>query len=718
MSDRSGSTILAGLAIFGALMVAGCGDAPADPKQRAIRAACAQLTADAVPDRRRAVAELEKLLPPAAQAAGLDAEAIAQLRQVVADDRDDHVRAAAVRALGAVKDAQSWAAITARSSATEPQLRIEVLQALAAIDAEKARPLLIAALADGDGAVALVAASSLAQSAEGVAELIRRLGSNEGDRANLVSGLENSPLPAAHDALLAGLTSADSALRLAGIRVAARTRHAPSVPALVAIVRPNPGAKKNQGSTEEVQAAAEALSTIATPEALLALLVLSATDKSAEPLLKPHAEALQPIILAEAANPQRTVPAEIVVRYLLRDGRAEAQAALSALARPEVKELPDICRALRTAPAELRAQVAERLRKAIVPVNGRTADLLAALGHVGQAESGPDVELALGILNATNTEVAAIAATGQTSTPPPKGTIEPKEVSEKREHLRAKELLLVGAAQACARLKATAARPVFWELLASASGALVGAGVTGSLALGDSDSIERVAKMLQAPKVHSWVLMVHCKDALSSCHDPRMVPGLAPYLDGSERGQAYEIVASNGTTEAVTLMLSKLKDPAVPQDVKVHHIAPLMAGFGATGRPLFIAAIVAEPPPAKRGDPDPGWWCAEFLREQAAAAAPDVLAALQAGPRPTGAKAARFIHALELAGTEQAVSAQASWLNDADRAIATIALNSLLRQRRTGAIPAIRAALTATQPGPWHDRLEQALDTLSSPPKE
>jgi hypothetical protein len=190
---------------------------------------------------------------------------------------------------------------------------------------------------------------------------------------------------------------------------------------------------------------------------------------------------------------------------------------------------------------------------------------------------------------------------------------------------------------------------------------------------------------------------------------------LIALLARGERIRIYEIIAANGTPEAAAFLMSELANPALAVEIKRDGIAPLMAGLGAVGRPLYLKAIRETPPPAKRGDPDVGWWCAEFLREQRNAAAPDVLAAL-AKNQPAGPIAARFIHALDLADTPEAVAAQAKWLVDADPNLASLALFSLVRNRRASALPAIQAAHNAAAAGPWRDRLAQAITDLSALP--
>jgi HEAT repeat protein len=706
------------LFVFLAILLAGgCGHGPMDSRQNEVKNAIRDLSSDQGPDRRHAATVLEHLLPPADKAQGVDAEAIARLRALVTDDRDDHVRAAAIRTLGKTGDNRSWKIIVERATADEAQVRIEVLQALAGFDAGRSVPVLVQALADAEPTVRLIAASTLAGTEIGVREVVRRLGSNGVDQVALINGLENSSLPAASQVLLNGLTSTNAILRSAAIREAGAVRHRPAVPILADYL----GKDRRTGFGEEDRkASAKSLVAIGGEEALVpVLMVAGGSGHWAAELLADRQEELRPILVAQAAmGTARRVPAQTLVYYLLRDPSEECVAPLADLATPDLHDFGKVCEYLRRrAPEELRVKVAARLRGALDCRHPRILEMVTAFGLVGKSGDGPDADAAWGLLKAALDEFNATKAAGFAN-PPKDGAKETPEQIKNRERFVGLRQLVCTAAHVCGQLRASAAAPIFAEFMRNEDLGFLPAGMAGALALGDDAGIEQVNKTLLTTKVNPWLIVNEtCGARLMACRDPRILPGLVSMMQRGERSKIYEIIAANGTPEAAAILMAELANPAIPKENKKNNIAHLMAGLGASGRPLFIKAMVETPRPAKPGDPDLGWWSAEFLREQRNAAASDVLAAL-AGKRPTGAIAARFIHAMDLMDTPEALAAQTAWLTDPDSELAGMALHSLVRNRRTGALPCIRAARDAAASGPWRDRLDQAISDITAPVKE
>lgn len=702
---------IVGMCCLAMLWFGGCGDSPSDPRQNEVNGAIKDLASEQGPDRRRAVVALERLLPPAAKAQGVDAKAIASLRGLVADDRDDHVRAAAIRVLGKTRDNQAWDLIVQRMQADEVQVRNEVLQALASIDAARAAPLLVQALTDAQPTVRLIAASALASSEGGVKELVSRLDNMAVDQQALVNGLDSSALPAAAQVLVNGIASTNPLLRSAGIRKAGAIRHQASVPVLAEIL----GRDRRTGiSEDDRKAAAQSLVAIGGDEALTAVLRISTgAGHWADELLADRQAELRPLLVSLAkSGSDRKVPLPTLVHYLLRETSVECVVALADLATPELPELGRVCERLHHhASAEVRAKVAARLRQVLDRKHPRLRELLGSLAMVGQPGDGPDASAVFGILKMVFDEYQVMKTAGYAN-PLKEGVVETPEQSKNRQLCQAQGDLLCLAADACSRLKVTAAAPIFADLMKND---FVVPGVIGALALGDPASLDLVNQTLLTTKIHPWSFVTDtCGTMLRKCRDPRILPGLVAMMPRGERGRIYEIIAANGTPEAAAILMGELADPSIPKEKKKNNIAHLMPKLGAAGRPQFIKAMIDSPQPVKPGDPDLGWWCAEFLREQRQAAAPDILKAFST-KRPSGMVAFRFIRALDLADTPDAIAAQASWLTDADRDLADVALKSLVRNRRLGALPAIRAAHAAAPPGGWQNMLALAIKDLTAP---
>jgi hypothetical protein len=90
----------------------------------------------------------------------------------------------------------------------------------------------------------------------------------------------------------------------------------------------------------------------------------------------------------------------------------------------------------------------------------------------------------------------------------------------------------------------------------------------------------------------------------------------------------------------------------------------------------------------------------------------DLLAAITAA-KPKTYVAARCVRALELASSAPAVGALLAWLSDPDQELANLALNALIRQERTSVLPALKNLRDKTSEGPWRNRLDLAISTLT-----
>jgi hypothetical protein len=243
-------------------------------------------------------------------------------------------------------------------------------------------------------------------------------------------------------------------------------------------------------------------------------------------------------------------------------------------------------------------------------------------------------------------------------------------------------------------------------------------GLKGVLQAGTIEAVNQTLLKMgtssSASTPHLWHLVTDMNATLlGNCHDPRLVPGLASLLlRKQEQSKVCDLLRRNGTREAVQVLMDKLRDPEVPVSFKRDVLYPIMPQFGTVGRAIFIETMMQEPPPKKRGDPDLGWWCADFLRVQADDAVADLLAAITAA-KPKTYVAARCVRALELASSAPAVGALLAWLSDPDQELANLALNALIRQERTSVLPALKNLRDKTAEGPWRNRLDLAISTLT-----
>lgn len=679
------------------VMLISCGSSgPEDPKQAELRALLQDLSAEAGPDRRRAAMQLEKILPPANQAQGLAADVIKNLRAMVADDRDDHVRAAAIRTLGGTKDKDSWKVIAERASNEEAQVRSEVIQALYRIDPEKARPLIQAALQDKEASVQQIAASILVQDPIGIETIIGHLDEKSPFFSLALTVLSSSPSPGAQKALLAGLTSSHAEYLKEAIRAAGKLKYQAAIPQVTALLSKT-DTRKVKVNQDLVRVAASTLSCLGGKDAFIALLALYSKENQdwMDPLLEPHKESLRSVVLEQAAvGSQRVVPKNILINFLLTSPQASEFPVLAQLAQPEEPQILDLCKALQGASPEIRAPIAARLREALqqgIESKKISLSILGSLGYVGQVKQGPDVDCVV------------------------KSFLQLHEEAKKDQTNQGIKALRREFGFACLRLQAPGLDAVYTELLNDPQG-VDPVGLKGVLQAGNIEAVNqtllRIGTSASAP--HLWHLVTDMNATLlGNCHDPRLVPGLASlFIRKHEQSKVCDLLLRNGTREAAHVLMDKLRDPEVSVSFKRDVLYPIMPQFGAAGRPLYLASMLQEPQPKKHGDPDLGWWCADFLRAQADDAVADLLAAITE-VKPKTYVAARCIRALELASSAPAVGALVAWLSDPDQELTNLALNALVRQQRTSIVPTLKNLRDKTSEGPWRNRLDLAISTLT-----
>ncbi|GDY11313.1 hypothetical protein LBMAG53_01900 [Planctomycetota bacterium] len=730
-----------------AIALTSCGQD--DPQAAEIADATAQLDRDSGPDRRSAAGRLEKLLAaaPGVERSSAAGSALARLRGIAEDDRDEHVRAAAIRALAAAHDSAAQAVVSAALAHSDPAVRREAIQALVAIVGASAAGQLAGCLDDAVEANRMAAAIGLAGCGEpGLKALTGHLAKGGGAVAVAVAGIEACSLPAARDLLLSGLSSDQSPLRLAGLRAAASGQVPASVIAVIT-------ALLKSSDQNERRAAAEALAAIATPEALASLLPLAATQarkpqavtagsqlplaERIADLLAKQPERTRAAVLHLAALPaaQRGLGNDALARLLIRFGGPAATPILADLARPEEPMLTVLVKHLATAPAEVRAPVAERLRgalPAVEPGSDRSLALVAALAQVGQPGPGPDGAIVLERCRAALAQVDAIIASGALSggdTYPqpgnpdyvvwiipgkPNATKEELDASRRRSGL---ESYLLKHVDALARLAVPAGAELCRGLLKHPNIGLRCAGIRGVLAVSDDEGIVQVNQLLLDLRLEDcYGVLMSTMPAFSACRDPRVLPGLKRWMTEAfpdVQPKVYEAVAAMDTREAIALLFERLADPAMSADYKSRFIGTAITSRNGPGsRAVLLDLLRTAAPPATAGDPDPGWWSAGFLR-QMPASFPELVRSFRQD-QPTGAIAARYVHALDLADDTDSLGCLAALVGAPDPDLRLMALGSLVRHRRVALLPELeRQRAAATDPA-WKAKLQQAITAISA----
>jgi len=643
------------------MLIAGCGsDAPVDPQ--AVKAAehVVQLKASDLHVREQAAIALGDL-------GSRDPVTLAALRTALAQDSEKQVREAAAHALGLLKDTGAWDALVAQKTDAESGLRLEVTQALAAIDAVRALPLMQGMLADDDESVRLAAAAGLAAAgAPGVQALLDILAKGGEPAVMVVGALAKAGTPAAQAAVLDAVTKGGGAVRLAAVRAAGAVKLAAAVPALTTL------ASTGQASDPKLAGAAvEALGLIATPDALLALLPF-ATDKERSWITaqaQARAGELRPTLIARLRDPATPAVLATTILDVLRDDRSsELYTAMAGLIAAGYGEALALCRTLAEAgpaAAAPRQQAASALRGRLVDEKDSRRINLAVqcLGWVGAPGDGPDGQSCF----------AQFARAASASD------------------------LRRSAAEACGRLRVAAAVPELRAMLASGDPDQVVTAINALAALGDQDSVPMAVAAVQAPKGNLWRTVKGGLPALARFKDARVLPLHEKWMRDygamkDIRDTAIDAAAATGLSAAADLLCTYLADPAIEVAIKRERVAFALAAMKQVAAPalLRLALTAGEP---KDGH-DPGWWAADLLRDSADGVVNDLGKAIADG-KPKARVLARLLFALSGGSSPPAVDLLASHLRDSDVQIRRLAARLIAERKRTNALPAVEAALVA-----------------------